>query len=60
MTRSMIAKNHLLNLKYADEDELKQMEKQIRSRVSEAAEFATNAPEPDLSELYTDIYAMEG
>ena len=25
--------------------------------VNEAAEFATNDPEPDPSELYTDVYA---
>jgi pyruvate dehydrogenase E1 component alpha subunit len=29
----------------------------VRQTVNEAAEFATNTPEPDPSELYTDIYA---
>jgi pyruvate dehydrogenase E1 component alpha subunit len=37
------------------EDELKKIDAQVRSIVSEAAEFATQNPEPDVSELYTDI-----
>ena len=37
------------------EDRLKEIEKQIRSIVNEAADFAENSPEPELSELYTDI-----
>jgi pyruvate dehydrogenase E1 component alpha subunit len=37
------------------EDELKKIDAGVRSVVSEAAEFATQDPEPDPSELYTDI-----
>ena len=37
------------------EDELKDIDKRIRAAVSEAADFAENSPEPDLSELYTDV-----
>ena len=37
------------------EDELKDIDKQIRSVINEAAEYAQNDPEPDASELYTDI-----
>jgi len=37
------------------EDRLKEIEKQIRSRVNEAADFAENSPEPEMSELYTDV-----
>jgi len=37
------------------EDRLKELEKQIRSKVNEAADFAENSPEPDMSELYTDV-----
>jgi pyruvate dehydrogenase E1 component alpha subunit len=37
------------------EDRLKEIEKQIRSKVNEAADFAENSPEPEMSELYTDI-----
>ncbi len=40
---------------YAAEDELKAMDKQVRAVVNEAAEFAQNDPEPDVSELFTDI-----
>jgi len=37
------------------EDRLKELEKQIRSKVNEAADFAENSPEPEMSELYTDV-----
>jgi pyruvate dehydrogenase E1 component alpha subunit len=37
------------------EDELKALEKDIRRIVQDAADFAEQAPEPDLSELYTDV-----
>ena len=43
--------------KWANEDELKKIDAKVREIVNEAAEFATNDPEPDPSELYTDIYA---
>jgi pyruvate dehydrogenase E1 component alpha subunit len=37
------------------EDDLKKIETDIRAIVTEAADFATNDPEPDPSELWTDI-----
>jgi pyruvate dehydrogenase E1 component alpha subunit len=37
------------------EDELKQIDGKVRAIINEAAEFATHDPEPDPSELYTDI-----
>ncbi len=37
------------------EDRLKEIEKQIRSKVNEAADFAESSPEPELPELYTDV-----
>ncbi len=37
------------------EDALKLIEKEIRAIVNASAEFAENAPEPALEELYTDI-----
>ncbi|MFL9826108.1 pyruvate dehydrogenase (acetyl-transferring) E1 component subunit alpha [Rhodoplanes sp. SY1] len=40
---------------WADEDALKAMDADVRKIVNEAAEFATYDPEPDVSELYTDI-----
>ncbi|MFP3921039.1 MAG: pyruvate dehydrogenase (acetyl-transferring) E1 component subunit alpha [Dichotomicrobium sp.] len=39
----------------ASEDELKEIDKEIRGIVNEAAEFAQQAPEPDPSELWTDV-----
>jgi pyruvate dehydrogenase E1 component alpha subunit len=37
------------------EDELKAVDAKVREIVNEAAEFATNDPEPDAAELYTDV-----
>jgi pyruvate dehydrogenase E1 component alpha subunit len=45
----------MLDKGLASEDELKQIDKDVRAIVNESAEFAQNAPEPDASELYTDI-----
>ncbi len=44
---------------HAAEDELKAIDKEIKEIINEAAEFAKESPEPDLSELWTDIYARE-
>lgn len=41
------------------EDDLKAIDKNIRKVVSEAADFAENSPEPDPSELYTDVLVEE-
>ncbi len=48
-------KARILENKYAAEDDLKNIEKRVRATVSAAADFATGAPEPDASELWTDI-----
>ncbi|HBB83690.1 MAG TPA: pyruvate dehydrogenase (acetyl-transferring) E1 component subunit alpha [Sulfitobacter sp.] len=48
-------RKRIIEQKFASEDELKDIEKDIRAIVTEAADFATNDPEPDTSELYTDI-----
>ncbi len=37
------------------EDKLAALEKQVRSQIVAAADFAENSPEPDMSELYTDV-----
>jgi pyruvate dehydrogenase E1 component alpha subunit len=50
-------RQRLLQKKWASEDELKKLDAKVRQTVNEAAEFATQDPEPDPSELYTDIYA---
>ena len=41
------------------EDDLKAIDKAIRARVAEAADFAENTPEPDPAELYTDVLVGE-
>jgi pyruvate dehydrogenase E1 component alpha subunit len=37
-------------------EDLKQMDTEVKRIVVEAAEFATESPEPGVAELYTDIY----
>jgi pyruvate dehydrogenase E1 component alpha subunit len=49
-------KARILKAGMASEDDLKKIDADIRVTVTEAADFATNNPEPDVSELYTDIY----
>jgi pyruvate dehydrogenase E1 component alpha subunit len=48
------AKEELLK-RGVSEERLKELEKAIRARVSEAADFAESSPEPELGELYTDV-----
>jgi pyruvate dehydrogenase E1 component alpha subunit len=48
-------RNRLLAAKVS-EDELKKIDAKVREIVNTAADFAQNDPEPDASELYTDIY----
>jgi pyruvate dehydrogenase E1 component alpha subunit len=45
----------LLAKKWASEDDLKKIDAEVRNIINEAAEFATHDPEPDPSELYTDV-----
>jgi pyruvate dehydrogenase E1 component alpha subunit len=39
----------------SDENELKQIDREIRALVNESAQFAQDSPEPDPAELYTDV-----
>ncbi|RUY14728.1 pyruvate dehydrogenase (acetyl-transferring) E1 component subunit alpha [Mesorhizobium sp. M7A.F.Ca.US.005.03.2.1] len=48
-------KARLIEKKWATEDELKTIDKEVRDIVADAAEFAQNDAEPDPSELWTDI-----
>ena len=50
-------KQRLLERGMASEDDLKEVDKQIRLVVNEATEFAQQDPEPDPAELWTDVYA---
>ena len=42
---------------YADDAALKEIDKEIKKIVKEAADFAQESPEPEAKELYTDILA---
>ena len=49
------ARQYVLDSKAADEDGLKQVDADVKAIVSDAADFAQQSPEPEMSELYTDI-----
>jgi pyruvate dehydrogenase E1 component alpha subunit len=48
-------RERLISKKWASEEDLKKIDGEIRLIVNEAADFATTDPEPDVSELWTDI-----
>jgi pyruvate dehydrogenase E1 component alpha subunit len=50
-------RERLFEEKLASDDELKQMEHRARDVVVEAAQYAQDCPEPDPSELWTDVLA---
>jgi pyruvate dehydrogenase E1 component alpha subunit len=49
-------KKLLIDAGHATEDELKTIDREIRTIVTDSATFAQESPEPDPSELMTDIY----
>ncbi|MFT6106937.1 MAG: pyruvate dehydrogenase E1 component alpha subunit [Rickettsiales bacterium] len=46
----------IFDKKMSNEDEIKIIDKRVKAEVNEIAEFAKNSPEPDESELMTNIY----
>ncbi len=48
-------RKRLLEAGHADEAQLKAIDREIKDIVSDATEFAQNSPEPDPSELWTDV-----
>lgn len=50
-----MVKNRLIEEGWATDDTLKSIDKEIKLVVADAAEFAQTSPEPDASELYTDV-----
>lgn len=48
-------REQILKAKAADEAQLKDIDRDIKAIVTEAADFAKDSPEPQVSELYTDI-----
>jgi pyruvate dehydrogenase E1 component alpha subunit len=49
-------RERLESLGFADEAALKAIDTEVKKIVADAAEFARTSPEPDPSELYTDVY----
>lgn len=50
-------KDMILKAGAMDEASLKEIDKEVKAVVADAANFAQECPEPDLSELYTDVLA---
>ncbi|NKD76391.1 pyruvate dehydrogenase (acetyl-transferring) E1 component subunit alpha [Haematospirillum sp. H1815] len=50
-----LLKVQLLEMGAIDEAGLKELDREVKQIVTEAAEFSQSSPEPDPSELYTDI-----
>ena len=48
-------KKLLLDEGHATEESLKEIDREVKAIVSESAEFAQQSPEPDPSELWTDV-----
>ncbi|MEZ5774373.1 MAG: pyruvate dehydrogenase (acetyl-transferring) E1 component subunit alpha [Hyphomicrobiaceae bacterium] len=48
-------RHRLIEGRLADEDGLKAIDREIRTIVNDAAEFAQNDPEPDPAELWSDV-----
>ncbi|QNL18691.1 pyruvate dehydrogenase (acetyl-transferring) E1 component subunit alpha [Hyphobacterium sp. CCMP332] len=49
------AKERILKEKFATEDDLKKIDKEVKAIVNASADFAKESPEPDPSELWTDV-----
>ncbi|MGI9437185.1 MAG: pyruvate dehydrogenase (acetyl-transferring) E1 component subunit alpha [Geminicoccaceae bacterium] len=50
-------RERMMKADMADETAFKEIDKEIRAIVNEAAAFAQDSPEPAFEELYTDVYA---
>jgi pyruvate dehydrogenase E1 component alpha subunit len=51
-----MARARILERKIAAEDALKKIDGEVRDLINQASEFATHDPEPDVSELWTNVY----
>jgi pyruvate dehydrogenase E1 component alpha subunit len=49
------ARQYVLEAKATDEEGLKRIDSDIKKLISNAADYAQESPEPEISELYTDI-----
>jgi pyruvate dehydrogenase E1 component alpha subunit len=50
-------RQRVLDAGAADDAALKEIDREVKQIVNEAAEFAQQSPEPDVSELLTDVLA---
>ena len=46
---------YILNHIDAEDEILKELDREVKAIVTESAEFAQQSPEPDPSELWTDV-----
>ena len=51
------ARQKLFDIGTVDENQLKEIDREVKDIVTQAADFAQQSPEPDPSELWTDILA---
>jgi pyruvate dehydrogenase E1 component alpha subunit len=51
-----LLRERLERARFADDESLKAIDAEVKAVVAEAAEFARTTPEPDPTELYTDVY----
>ncbi len=51
-----MARERVIDKGFATEDDLSAIDKSVRATITEAAEYAQAAAEPDASELWTDVY----
>jgi len=51
-----MARHRILEKKIVSEDVLKKIDGEVRDLINQASEFATHDPEPDASELWTNVY----
>jgi pyruvate dehydrogenase E1 component alpha subunit len=49
-------RNAILNSKILSEADIQKIDDNIKNEINEIVEFAKNSPEPDDSELLTEIY----
>ncbi len=52
-----ILKDRMVQEKMLTEEEFQEIDKEVKEIVAQSVEFAENSPEPDPSEITTDIYA---
>jgi pyruvate dehydrogenase E1 component alpha subunit len=50
-----LLRKRIVDAGHASEDQLKEIDREVRAVINEAAEFAQQDPEPELAELYTDV-----